>query len=71
MRKNPTNRYIEDTIARIGTIVRYTGQFEQYVALYDNFYSRTRLTDIYEPDKSQVFFDCSICSERYGIQQRN
>ncbi|MCR5314287.1 MAG: helix-turn-helix domain-containing protein [Bacteroidaceae bacterium] len=60
MRKNPTNRYIEDTIARIGTIVRYTGQFEQYVALYDNFYSRTRLTDIYEPDKTYLMgeFTC-------------
>ena len=57
MKKNPTNRYIEDTMARIGNMVRYTAQYNDYVALYDNLYNRTRLSDIYAPDKTYLMGD--------------
>lgn len=60
MKKNPTTRYIEDTTERIGNIVRFTATYNEYVALYDNQYGRSRLSDLYAPDKTYLMteFTC-------------
>ena len=69
MKRNPTNRYIEDTMARIGNTVRYTANFEKYVALYDNQFNRTRLSDIYAPDKTYLMndFTCMWIQQGHAV----
>ena len=57
MKRNTTSRYIDDTMARIGNIIHFTANFEKYVVLYDNLYSRTRLSDLYAPDKTYLMGD--------------
>ena len=57
MKKNLTNRYIDDTTARIENILRRTASYKDYVTLYDNMYGNVRLSALYNSESTYLMHD--------------
>jgi AraC-like DNA-binding protein/mannose-6-phosphate isomerase-like protein (cupin superfamily) len=60
MKKNLTNRYIDDTTSRVQSILRRAASYKDYVALFDNMYNNVRLSALYKPESTYLMhnFTC-------------
>lgn len=57
MKKNLTNRYIDDTIARIESTFHRVASYKDYVVLYDNMYNNMRLYALYKGESTYLMHD--------------
>lgn len=60
MKKSLTNRYIDDTTARIESVLRRSAGYGNYVALFDNIYNNVRLSNLYKSE-STYLMPCFTC----------